>query len=124
MSKSFVKVQFKGAYSDDYTGKEYEFGTYDKLEVGDMVVVDTVNGLGIAKVSQIDTAGLNSYKLVICKVDLKQHEVRVQKEKLKAEIEAKMKARLEESIKLETYRKIAESDSEMKKLLTEFESVD
>lgn len=124
MSKSFVKVQFKNDYANDYAGKEYEFGTYEKLEVGDFVVVDTANGLGIAKVSQIDTAGGNSYKLVVCKVDLKQHKERVEKELRKAEIEAKMKARLEESVKLETYKKIAESDPEMKELLSEFESLD
>lgn len=123
MKKSFVKVCFRTYGQDyDYSGREYEFGTYQKLEVGDFVVVDTQNGMQIAKVVQIDTAGEHSNKLVICKIDLKQHEELVQKEKAKSELEAKMEARLKESVKLETFKKIAESDPEMKKLVEEFEA--
>lgn len=123
MKKSFVKVCFRTYGQDnDYSGREYEFGTYQKLEVNDFVVVDTQNGMQIAKVVQVDTAGEHSNKLVVCKIDLKQHEELVQKEKAKSELEAKMEARLKESVKLETFKKIAESDPEMKKLVEEFEA--
>lgn len=125
MKKSFVKVCFRTYGQDnDYSGREYEFGTYQKLEIGDFVVVDTQNGLQVAKVCQIDTAGEHSNKLVVCKIDLKQHEELVQKEKAKAELEAKMEARLKESVKLETFKRVAEVDPEMKKLLSEFEELE
>lgn len=120
MKKSFVKVCFNNCYGE-YSSKEYEFETYQKLAIGDFVVVDTQNGLQVAKVVQIDTAGEYSNKLVVCKVDLEQHAKLVQKEKAKAELEAKMEARLKESIKLETFKKLAELDPEMKKLVEEFE---
>lgn len=123
MKKSFVKVCFRIYGQDyDYSDSKYEFGTYQKLEVGDLVVVDTRNGMRIAKVVQVDTTGEYSNELVICKIDLKQHEELVQKEKAKSELEAKIEARLKESVKLEIFKKIAESDPEMKKLVEEFEA--
>lgn len=122
MKKSFVKVNFYSSYENDFRGRDHEFGTYIKLEVGDLVVVDTTNGYQVVKVVQLDSSCEQSNKLVVCKVDLEQHTKLVEKEKAIAELEAKMEARLKESVKLETYKKVAESDPEMKKLVEEFEA--
>lgn len=53
-----IKVRFKNQYRNEYDSKEYTYASAD-VAVGDIVVVDTVNGYAIAQVSQIGILDMN-----------------------------------------------------------------
>ncbi len=127
MSKTYVKVQFKDAYANKFGDKEYTFGTYKKLEVEDIVVVDTVNGVALGKISDIDVAppdGVGTFRLVICKVNLDEHLEFVRKEAKIEEIKKKLETRFEESSRMETYKRLSENDPVMKSLLEELSKLE
>ncbi len=54
-----IKVRFKNNYENSYNGKEYTYKDYENAAVGDIVVVNTAYGYGVAKVSQIDIVDFN-----------------------------------------------------------------
>ena len=49
-----VKVQFKNCYSNKYEGKNYAYQDYEDAAVGDIVVVNTINGYAVAKVVEVN----------------------------------------------------------------------
>ena len=53
-----IKVRFKNQYRNEYDSKEYTYASAD-VAVGDIVVVDTVNGYAIAQVSKIGILDMN-----------------------------------------------------------------
>ena len=53
-----IKVRFKNQYRNEYDSKEYTYANAD-VAVGDIVVVDTVNGYAIAQVSKIGILDMN-----------------------------------------------------------------
>ena len=53
-----IKVRFKNQYRNEYDWKEYTYASAD-VAVGDIVVVDTVNGYAIAQVSKIGILDMN-----------------------------------------------------------------
>jgi len=91
----FVKVTFD--YGVNRT-KHYVFKYTDdlNLHVGDMVVVDTVNGYMIATVRYLDVvepSHVEVKKYVVSKVDIKAHADRLRRDKAVKEIEAKLAER-------------------------------
>ena len=87
-----ISVKFKEQYSDSWSIKEYFYEDYEGVEVGDIVLVDTVNGIALAKVSQIDLFNDTDFKLrKVIKVIITQKEENEKKEK-----ELKRQARLKE----------------------------
>ena len=49
-----IKVQFKNCYSNKYEGKNYAYQDYEDAAVGDIVVVNTINGYAVAKVVEVN----------------------------------------------------------------------
>ena len=87
-----ISVKLKEQYSDSWSIKEYFYEDYEGVEVGDIVLVDTVNGIALAKVSQTDLFNDTDFKLrKVIKVIITQKEENEKKEK-----ELKRQARLKE----------------------------
>ena len=87
-----ISVKFKEQYSDSWSVKEYFYEDYEGVEIGDIVLVDTINGIALAKVSQIDLFNDTDFKLrKVIKIIITQKE-----ENEKREEELKRQARLKE----------------------------
>jgi hypothetical protein len=110
--------------------KQYNFVTeVDELQQGDVVVVDTINGLRIANFVRYDDLGFGETgkktpnRWLIQKVDLEAHNTRVEAatkiEKLKVMMEAERKKAQE----LEIYEILAKENPAMKTLLEEFKQL-
>lgn len=56
-----INVKFKNNYNNVYEGKEYTFKGYEGAEVGDIVAVNTVCGLAIAKVVRVDVFACENF---------------------------------------------------------------
>lgn len=125
----FIRGNIKEEYAFDLTRKKYAFALFDNnVSVDDYVLCDTVRGYGVAKVveiqSQFDYTGVAVTKEIVCKVDMKQYEMR----KYNRQREEKLKRQMEEIVasnqNLIWYRTIAESNPEMKAMLEELESLE
>lgn len=110
-------VEFKDGY------KKYDFLNDIDLSVGDDVVVDTAQGIQLAVVVGFKDISNTASKWVIQKVDLKNHTVRLEKEKKKKEIMTKLEVRRKAAQELEVYQILAQSDPEMATLLTELKEL-
>lgn len=135
MKKLVAKVKFiqdVNTNYDSFREKEYNFQTdIEDLVLGDSLVVETVNGLRIAKFTgYIDLGfGINlesvTYpsKWVIQKIDLSTHNKRKENaervEKLKIMLENERKKAAE----LEIYEILAKTNPEMKTLLEEYKTL-
>ena len=87
-----ISVKFKEKYSDSWSTKEYFYEDYEGVEVGDIVLVDTINGIALAKVSQISLFNDTDFKLrKVIKIIITQKE-----ENEKKEEELKRQTRLKE----------------------------
>ena len=86
-----VKVRFKNSYDCGCSTKEYLYQDYEDAEIGDIVAVNTSNGLAIAKVTQIDVIDfdydISKIKTVV-KVIISKKEL---EEKQKQEYEKRLK---------------------------------
>lgn len=119
-----------GVKFNDYSySKEYDF-KYDKddLKVGDTVVVDTQHGLQLAKVTTVIKLAVGerydkATKWVVQKVDLTEHEARLEREKKAKEIKKQLEARRKKLEEIAVYQLLAEKDPEMAKLLEEYKAV-
>jgi predicted GTPase len=109
-----------------YNMKSYDFFTdIEDLKAGDTVVVDTQNGLQLAKVDMVYTEKTpgRATKWVVAKVDLSAHEARLEREKKAAELRKKLEARRKKLEEIAVYRMLAEQDPEMAEILKEYEEV-
>lgn len=113
-------------YIDGFPHKTYDFFTdIEDLRVGDTVVVDSVNGLGLAKVELVvkQSPYSKANKWIVQKVDLSSHEARIRKEKLASDLKKKMEARRKKLEQNAIYKMMAETDPEMAELLKQYEEV-
>lgn len=127
--KQYVNVVFNvstnGAFSN--TDKEYVFACYeDPISEGDIVVVDTRYGFQLATVTKIkdkisDTKGL---KEVVCKIYLKDFELRQEKAAKRAEIKAEMDKRVKELQASAIYEMLAEKDDSLKQMLQAYKGLE
>ena len=86
-----IKVQFKNNYENMYSGKGFLYKDYPNVEVGDIVVANTVGGYAIARVSEINvydaTFDLNRLqtieKVVITKKEQEEREKIAYEKKVK-----------------------------------------
>jgi hypothetical protein len=116
-------------FDDAPYSKEYDF-KYDKddLKVGDMVVVDTVNGLQVAKVSTIIKLAVGeSYdkakKWVVQKIDLAEHNARLEREQKIADLKKQLEARRKMLEDIAIYEMLAKEDPKMSELLNMYKEV-
>lgn len=85
-----IKVQFKNCYSNKYEGKNYTYQDYEDAAVGDIVVVNTINGYAVAKVVEVNAFDFDrdeSTLSTIAKVIITEKELM---EKKKAEYERRL----------------------------------
>lgn len=85
-----VKVQFKNCYSNKYEGKNYAYQDYKDAAVGDIVVVNTINGYAVAKVVEVNAFDFDrdeSTLSTVAKVIITEKELM---EKKKAEYERRL----------------------------------
>lgn len=103
-----IKVQFKNCYSNKYEGKNYVYQDYENAAVGDIVVVNTINGYAIAKVIEINVT--NYY------IDLKQLSTVEKVIITDKEIKQKEKEAYEKKVKINDFIQRAKRTNLMNKL--------
>lgn len=105
------------------TVKKYGFALFDdSIEEGDIVLCDSENGYGVAKVVNImsqDEYGKPVKKEIICSCDFAPFE----KRKQKAEIKKKLDKAVNENQDLILYRAIAQNNPDVAELLAEYEAL-
>lgn len=128
MKKLVASVSFP----QNYHLKHYSFLTnIEDLKEGDKVVVDTVNGLQIVdfvKYSGEDkefgeTFGNKTPKWIIQKVNLEEHNRRLETEKRVKDLKRKMELRRKKAEEVKIYEILAQADPEMAELLNEFKQL-
>lgn len=119
MTHKIVEVRFKDGY-----GKTYDFyNSFEEVQAGDLVVVDTVRGVNVAEVVDVKSYSSKATKHVIQRVDLEAHNKRIQEEKRRTQLEEELAERKRELEKLEQYRTLAQKDEKMAALLAEYEQL-
>lgn len=128
MKKQVAKVMFETAYHQPL--KTYNFLTdISDLEKGDTVVVDTVNGLTIAKFDSYDDLGFGETgvktpsKWVIQKVDIKAHNERLAAAERVKKLKTMLETERKKAAELEIYEILAKSNPEMASLLNEYKQL-
>jgi len=112
-----VTVRYKNTYQD------YDFITDLDLKKGDYVVTDSSNGYNVAEVMAIKELTNKSKKWIVCKVDIDQHKIRMEKEKEIKKIRGKLEQRRKQIEESEVYNILAQKDKEMAKLLEEYNEI-
>lgn len=110
------------------TFKEYAFALFDdSINPNDLVLCDTANGYGVARVVSItpkneweDTAVT---KEIICKVDFSAFEGRKELRKQKENLKKQMDKMVAENQELILYQAIAEKNPEMAEMLKMYKSL-
>lgn len=120
-----VKVQFRDNFDETFKGKAYGYLSFEKLNTGDLVVVETQYGLAVAKVSYVvsTVANFDASSYVVSKIDTSDLEAKklkvAQAEMIKAEIEEKIR----ESIYKKHLEEFAKEDAEIAELVTQLENL-
>lgn len=120
-----VKVQFRDNFDKTFNGKAYSYLSFEKLTVGDLVVVETQYGLAVAKVAYVISTAANfeASSYVVSKIDTSDLEAKklkvAQAEMIKAEIEEKIR----ESIYKKQLEEFAKEDAEIAELVTQLENL-
>jgi hypothetical protein len=100
----------------------YDFITdIQELTVGDVVVVESSLGLGLATVVAVcDEVTAKAKKWIVCKVDMEAHNKRMAKTEELKQLKAKMEARRKQLQDIQVYAILADNDSKMAELLKEY----
>jgi hypothetical protein len=102
------------------TKKQYDFHCNLFVREGDIVVVDTVNGLQLAEVVGVKTSSAKAGKWVVDKVEVDAYRKRLEAEKKQATLKKKMEERAKKINEMERYRQLASNDPEMARMLQEY----
>lgn len=117
--KKYAYVKF-----DENPFKSYQFLTdIEDLQAGDTVVVDTKNGLVVAKFesyNEVKKSGLASLKWIVQKVDLDSHKKRLEDERELIALKNKMESRRKELEEIQIFALLAKEDPSMKDLYEKF----
>lgn len=117
-----ISVQFVGQMSNN--DKEYAFLTDLDVSVGDLVVVDTINGYKTANVTSIFGNEQKSTRWVVCMVDIEKFNEKLETLKRKQFIMNQMEQRLKEVDIMDRFALAAKTDDTMAKLLAAFNNDD
>ena len=110
------------------TTKEYAFALFNEfIGVEDLVLCDTNNGYGVAKVVKIipqnEYDGMPVTKEVICKVDFSEFEERKERRKQKENLKKQMDKMVHDNQELILYQAIAEKNPEMAEMLAAYKAL-
>ena len=130
MSKTIFKdcVNIAGVdHQNNYNHKTYHFANYENnLKVGDKVLTNNGCGMAISTVVEIldnnETAPCVTNQIV-CKLDTTAFDERIKKQNRKVELEKLMKKRAKEIQEKIDYKALAQKDSELLTMLTEYENL-
>lgn len=112
-----IKVRFEGC------SKEYSYKSFEKLTVGDMVVVQAKDGIALARVSEIDCDSPTATKFVVCRIDIEKiHDLMAKYEAQKV-LEDRLEQLYMETSKMDMYRKLAETNEEARDLVEQLEKI-
>jgi len=109
--------------------KEYAFALFDDTSVciDDLVLCDTENGYGVAKVVSIvpqsEYTGVAVTKEIICRVDFTAFEERKEKRRQKEALKKQMDKMIHDNQELILYQALAEKSSEMAEMLAAYKSL-
>ncbi|GEM_PF-5762576 len=104
-----------------FAAKTYYFKNDLDLSIGDLVVVDTVQGYQLGKVTEVNAnPKINVLKWVVDKVNKSRHQERLKKEAKLKEIKSKMDKRRKELEDIHLYQILAEKDDAMRDLLQDY----
>lgn len=128
MKKLIAKVNFELAEGGNpfNTAKSYSFLTdIEDLEKNDIVVVDTVNGLVLARFLSYNELAdtTKSTKWIIQKVDLTAHKKRLEDARQVEILKKKMEDRRKKAQEIEIYAILAKEDPEMQAMLDQFKQL-
>lgn len=112
-----IKVRF------EVGSKEYSYKSFEKLTVGDMVVVQAKDGIAIAKVSGIDCDASAATKFVVCRIDYKKTIDMIVKYEAQKVLEDRLEQLCMETSKMDMYRKLAETNEEARDLVEQLEKI-
>ena len=109
----------------DFHKKDYCFLCYDEVSIGDLVVVDTVNGFLLGRVTDLEGSLPDSkvLKEVVAVVNEEPYKTRQAIAERKKELKKKMDARVKKLQAEAIYRLLAKEDHELADLLTEYEAI-
>lgn len=110
------------------TIKEYAFALFDaSVCVDDLVLCDTENGYGVAKVVSIvpqsEYTGVVVTKEIICPVDFTAFEERKEKRRQKENLKKQMDKMIHDNQELILYQALAEKSPEMAEMLAAYKSL-
>lgn len=118
MMKTYnIKVMFDG------NSKEYQYRSFEKLEVGDMVVVQARDGIALANVSRTDCDASVATKFVVCRIDYKKTIDMIAKYEAQKVLEDRLEQLYMETSKMDMYRKLAETNEEARNLVEQLEKI-
>lgn len=121
-----VKVQFTHKFDVQKFGeKQYDYLTIEKnLTEGDMVVVETANGFAVARfVRYVENFEVNSQKWVLTVINIADFEERKKQAKEAMQLRQRIKERAKAIKEQQEYEELAEKDSSLKSLLTDFKNL-
>lgn len=108
---------------EDHNEKKYTFADYTHyLSEGNLVVVDTCNGLKLGRVVSLDGKESKNKKLrdVVNVVDTFSFDERCKAKKRREELKIKMDAKVKELQTIAVYEMLAEKDPELAEMLDEY----
>lgn len=119
MNAKVIGARFPG------NSTEYNFLSYVDVNVGDVVVVDTRNGLEVATVSDANISGTVKAvkKEVVAAVDMTAYNERRAREKRVAELREKMDAKVHDYQEIAVYELFATRDPELASMLDELKGL-
>lgn len=129
MEKHYVNVRFFENYDrSKLAAKEYCFIAWEKLILGDLVVVETRFGLALAVVSDhlpIKPNQLSDRDMreVVAKVDTSAFEMRKERAERKAELKRQMDKRIKGLEEIDRYEAFAKEDEALKIMLDAYKEL-
>ena len=119
--ENLVTCKFKGNETD------YVFKTFIEVQVGDVVVVDTINGLKVATVTSLTGKPLPVGKRlmeIVDIVDIRAYKERKEKEEKLAKVKSELGKRAREINRMALYEALAEKDPVMCELLAQLKELE
>lgn len=113
MNKRIAGVKFQKEFGG-YGDREYHFFVLEDVEKDDLVVVDTVNGVRLGKVSRFVNQNEKQYanKYIIQKVDMESYTKKVEEAERQADLIARLENEMKRTEETNRYKTIIKESSD------------